>query len=287
MKKILADFIELTKPKLLLLVLITAVAGFYLGSQGSLDIWLMSLMLTGTTLVAAGALVLNQYIERDIDAIMRRTRNRSLPDGRLQPNSALIFGLSLAIAGLFINFVFVNTLTGILAVISIVSYLLVYTPLKTKSAFCIVIGAVPGALPAAGGWVAATGSFDQGALILFAILFFWQIPHSLAIAWLYKGDYEKAGMKLLPDSYPGDNATGHQVLINTMALLPIGLMPSILGITGQLHFFAALLLGATFALFAAKFAMNQSIPSAKKLLSASYLYIPFQLGIMSFDRIPY
>jgi len=287
MKKILTDFIKLTKPKLLLLVLITSVAGFYLGSQGSLDIWLMSLMLIGTTLVAAGALVLNQYIERDIDAIMRRTRNRPLPDGRLQAKSALIFGLTLAIAGLFINFVFVNTLTGILAVISIVTYLLVYTPLKTKSAFCIVIGAVPGALPAAGGWVAATGTFDQGALILFAILFFWQIPHSLAIAWLYKVDYEKAGMKLLPDSYPGDNATGHQVLINTMALLPIGLMPSILGITGQIHFFAALLLGSIFALFAAKFAMNQSIPSAKKLLYASYLYIPFQLGIMSFDRVLY
>ena len=287
MKKILTDFIKLTKPKLLLLVLITSVAGFYLGSQGSLDIWLMSLMLTGTTLVAAGALALNQYIERDIDAIMRRTRNRPLPDGRLQANSALIFGLTFAIAGLFINFVFVNTLTGILAVISIVTYLLVYTPLKTKSAFCIVIGAVPGALPAAGGWVAATGTFDQGALILFAILFFWQIPHSLAIAWLYKVDYEKAGMKLLPDSFPGDNATGHQVLINTMALLPIGIMPSILGITGQIHFFAALLLGTLFALFAAKFAMNQTIPSAKKLLYASYLYIPFQLGIMSFDRVLY
>lgn len=287
MKKILIDFIKLTKPKLLLLVLITTIAGFYLGSQGSLDIGLMTITLIGTTFVAAGALVLNQYIERDIDAVMKRTRNRPLPDGRLKAGSALIFGLTLTIAGLLINFVFVNTLTGILAVISIVSYLLVYTPLKTKSAFCIVIGAVPGALPAAGGWVAATGSFDQGALILFAILFFWQIPHSLAIAWLYKGDYEKAGMKLLPDSYPGDNATGHQVLINTMALLPIGLMPSILGITGQIHFFAALLLGATFALFAAKFAMNQSIPSAKKLLSASYLYIPFQLGIMSFDRIPY
>ena len=285
MKKILSDFIKLTKPKLLLLVLITTIAGFYLGTQGSLDIRLMSITLIGTTLAAAGALVLNQYIERDIDAIMKRTRNRPLPDARLQANSALIFGLTLAIAGLFINFIFVNTLTGILTVISMITYLFVYTPLKTKSAFCIVIGAVPGALPAAGGWVAATGSFDQGALILFAILFFWQIPHSLAIAWLYKVDYEKAGMKLLPDSYPGDNATGHQVLINTMALLPIGLMPSILGMTGQLHFFAALLLGTTFALYAAKFAMNQSIPSAKKLLYASYLYIPFQLGIMSFDRI--
>jgi len=287
MKKILIDFIELTKPKLLLLVLITTIAGFYLGSQGSLDIRLMTVTLIGTTFVAAGALALNQYIERELDAIMKRTQNRPLPAGRLQAKSALIFGLTLTIAGLFINIVYVNMLTGILAVISITTYLLVYTPLKTKSALCIVIGAVPGALPAAGGWVAAAGSFDQGALILFAILFFWQIPHSLAIAWLYKGDYEKAGMKLLPDSYPGDNATGHQVLINTMALLPIGLMPSILGITGQLHFFAALFLGITFALFAVKFAMNQSVPSAKKLLYASYLYIPFQLGIMSFDRILY
>ena len=287
MKMILIDFIKLTKPKLLLLVLITTVSGFYLGSVGMLDTRLMIITLIGTTFVAAGALVLNQYIERDIDAIMKRTKNRPLPDGRLEAKSALIFGLTLAMAGLFINFVFVNTLTGTLAVISIVSYLLVYTPMKTKSAFCIVIGAVPGALPVAGGWVAASGSFDQGALILFAILFFWQIPHSLAIAWLYKSDYEKAGMRLLPDSYPGDNATGHQVLINTTALLPIGLMPSILGMTGHLHFFAALMLGAIFALYAAKFAMNQSVPSAKKLLYASYLYIPFQLGIMSFDRISY
>ncbi|MCH7818965.1 MAG: protoheme IX farnesyltransferase [Candidatus Marinimicrobia bacterium] len=287
MKKILIDFIKLTKPKLLLLVLITTVSGFYLGSEGILDTRLMIITLIGTTFVAAGALVLNQYIERDIDAIMKRTKNRPLPDGRLEAKSALIFGLTLAMAGLFINFVFVNTLTGTLAVISMVSYLLVYTPMKTKSAFCIVIGAVPGALPVAGGWVAASGSFDQGALILFAILFFWQIPHSLAIAWLYKSDYEKAGMRLLPDSYPGDNATGHQVLINTTALLPIGLMPSILGMTGHLHFFAALMLGAIFALYAAKFAMNQSVPSAKKLLYASYLYIPFQLGIMSFDRISY
>ncbi len=287
MKKILIDFIKLTKPKLLLLVLITTVSGFYLGSEGILDTRLMIITLIGTTFVAAGALVLNQYIERDIDAIMKRTKNRPLPDGRLEAKSALIFGLTLAMAGLFINFVFVNTLTGTLAVISMVSYLLVYTPMKTKSAFCIVIGAVPGALPVAGGWIAASGTFDQGALILFAILFFWQIPHSLAIAWLYKSDYEKAGMRLLPDSYPGDNATGHQVLINTTALLPIGLMPSILGMTGHLHFFAALMLGAIFALYAAKFAMNQSVPSAKKLLYASYLYIPFQLGIMSFDRISY
>ena len=192
MKNILIDFIKLTKPKLLLLVLLTTIAGFYLGSEGMPDTRLMSFTLIGTTFVAAGALVLNQYIERDIDAIMKRTKNRPLPDGRLEAKSALIFGLTLTIAGLFINFVFVNTLTGTLAVISLVAYLLVYTPLKTKSAFCIVIGAVPGALPAAGGWVAATGSFGQGALILFAILFFWQIPHSLAIAWLYKVDYEKA-----------------------------------------------------------------------------------------------
>jgi len=172
MIKILIDFIKLTKPKLLLLVLITTIAGFYLGTEGLLDTKLMSITLIGITFVAAGALVLNQYIERDLDAIMKRTRNRPLPDGRLEANSALILGLTLTITGLFINFVFVNTLTGGLAVISLVAYLLVYTPLKTKSAFCIVIGAVPGALPAAGGWVAATGSFDQGALILFAILFF-------------------------------------------------------------------------------------------------------------------
>ena len=228
---------------------------------------------------------MNQYIERDVDALMKRTSNRPLPSKRLNPVNALIFGIVLSLIGLIINFFFINTLTAALALLSLTSYLFVYTPMKKISALCILIGAVPGALPIAGGWVAATGSFDFSATILFSILFFWQIPHSLAIAWLYKSDYERAGLKLLPDFSEDNNAVGHQVLLNSMALLPIGLMPGVFGMTGHIHFFTALILGIGFVLYAAKFARNRSITSAKKLLYASYLYIPFQLGVMSFDQI--
>ena len=285
MNQRIKDYIMMTKPRLISLVLLTTLAGFFLGSNGSPDLKLLLTTLIGSSLVACGALVLNQYIERDVDALMKRTSNRPLPSKRLNPVNALIFGIVLSLIGLIINFFFINTLTAILALLSLTSYLFVYTPMKKISALCILVGAVPGALPIAGGWVAATGNFDFSATILFSILFFWQIPHSLAIAWLYKGDYERAGLKLLPDFSEDSNAVGHQVLLNSMALLPIGLMPSVFGMTGHIHFFTALILGIGFTLFAAKFARNRSITSAKKLLYASYLYIPFQLGVMSFDQI--
>ena len=285
MKQRIKDYIMMTKPRLISLVLLTTLAGFFLGSNGSPDLKLLLTTLIGSSLVACGALVLNQYIERDVDALMKRTSNRPLPSKRLNPVNALIFGIVLSLIGLIINFFFINTLTAALALLSLTSYLFVYTPMKKISALCILIGAVPGALPIAGGWVAATGSFDFSATILFSILFFWQIPHSLAIAWLYKSDYERAGLKLLPDFSEDNNAVGHQVLLNSMALLPIGLIPGVFGMTGHIHFFTALILGIGFVLYAAKFARNRSITSAKKLLYASYLYIPFQLGVMSFDQI--
>ena len=285
MNRRVKDYIMMTKPRLISLVILTTLAGFFLGSNGSPDLRLLLTTLIGSSLAACGALVLNQYIERDVDALMKRTSNRPLPAKRLNPTNALIFGIVLSVAGLTINFFFVNTLTAGLALLSLVSYLFVYTPMKKISALCILVGAVPGALPIAGGWVAATGSFDFSATILFSILFFWQIPHSLAIAWLYKSDYERADLKLLPDFSPDNNAIGHQVILNTMALLPIGLMPGIFGMTGHFHFFSALILGGVFAWYAAKFARNLSIMSAKKLLYASYLYIPFQLGVMSFDQL--
>jgi len=285
MKQRIKDYVMMTKPRLISLVLLTTLAGFFLGSNGSPDISLLLTTLTGSCLVACGALVLNQYIERDVDALMKRTNKRPLPSKRLKPSNALIFGIVLSLTGLTINFFFVNALTAALALLSLTTYLFVYTPMKKISALCILVGAVPGALPIAGGWVAATGSFDFAATILFSILFFWQIPHSLAIAWLYKSDYGRAELKLLPDFSQGNNAIGHQVLLNTMALLPIGLMPGIFGMTGYIHFFTALVLGGVFALYAAKFARNRSVTSAKNLLYASYLYIPFQLGVMSFDQL--
>jgi len=285
MNKRIKDYIMMTKPRLISLVLMTTLAGFYLGSNGSPDLILLLTTLIGSSLVACGALVLNQYIERDVDGLMKRTNNRPLPAKRLIPANALMFGIVLTVLGLTINFFLVNVFTAALALLSISLYLFVYTPLKKISALCILVGAVPGALPIAGGWVAATGSFDFSATILFSILFFWQIPHSLAIAWLYKSDYERANLKLLPEFSQDNNAVGHQVILNTMALLPIGLMPGIFGMTGHFHFFTALILGGIFALYAAKFARNLSITSAKKLLYASYFYIPFQLGVMSFDQI--
>lgn len=285
MSQRIKDYIMMTKPRLVSLVILTTLAGFFLGSNGSPDLKLLLTTLIGSSLVACGALVLNQYIERDVDARMKRTCNRPLPAKRLNPSNALMFGIFLSLVGLLINLFFVNAFTAALALLSLSLYLFVYTPMKKLSALCILVGAVPGALPIAGGWVAATGSFNFSATILFSILFFWQIPHSLAIAWLYKSDYERANLKLLPDFSQDNNALGHQVILNTMALLPIGLMPGIFGMTGHFHFFTALILGGIFALYAAKFAHNLSISSAKKLLYASYLYIPFQLGVMSFDQL--
>ena len=269
------------------MVLIAALAGFYLGSMGEFD-WIRLLnTLIGTALAAGGTIALNQYIERDLDAKMRRTRLRPLPDGRLQPDGALIFAIAISVGGVLYLLLAVNALSSLLAATTVATYIFLYTPLKRKTSFCTVAGAIPGALPPMGGWVAAQGSLSLEAWVLFAIMFFWQVPHSLAIAWLYRTDYQRAGFKLLPVIHPDGRSTGHQIVSNCMALLAVGLIPTLMGLAGSIYFLTALVLGIVFLWYGVSFAISRSTVSARRLLLASYLYIPLQLGMMSFDKVPF
>ncbi len=280
-----SDFLALTKPRLVLMVLVTTLAGYYLGSLGEFD-WIRLLnTLVGTALAAGGTIALNQYIERDLDAKMKRTRLRPLPDGRLRPDGALVFGIVISVGGALYLLFTVNALSSLLAALTVSSYIFLYTPLKRKTSFCTVAGAVPGALPPVGGWVAAQGSLSLEAWVLFAIMFFWQVPHSLAIAWLYRTDYERADLKLLPVVHPDGRSTGHQVVSNSLALLTVGLIPTLMGLAGPIYFFVALVLGIVFLGYGVSFALFRSTVAARRLLLASYLYIPLQLGTMSFDKV--
>jgi len=281
----LLAFVELTKPRLVFMILITTFAGYYLGSLNSLD-WLRILhTLVGTGLAAAGVLALNQHVERDLDARMERTRNRPLPDGRLTPTDALIFGTGLTAGGLVYLVFFVNLLSCLVVATIVVSYLFIYTPLKQKSSFCTVVGAVPGALPPVVGWVAARGHFSMEAGVLFGILFLWQMPHSLSIACLYRDDYAQAGFQLLPVVYPDGDSTRRQILTNCAALLVVGLMPTLVGLSGILYFFVALTLGAGLLACGIYLAISQTPLAAKRLLYASLIYLPMLFLTMAFDRV--
>jgi len=278
------DFLELTKPRVVLMVLITTFVGFYLGSQGATN-WIKLLhTLLGTTLAAGGTLALNQYLERDVDARMKRTRLRPLPNHRLEPVEALIFGIAITLGGVFYLIFAVNLLSGLVTVAIAASYLFLYTPLKQKTSFCSIVGAVPGALPPVTGWVAARGEAGLEAWILFAILFLWQIPHSLAIAWLYREDYAMAGMKLLPVVHPDGRSTGHQIVNHCLALITVSLLPTLVGLAGPLYFFSALLLGALFLLYGVDLAISRSVEAARRLLFASIVYLPLQLLILALDK---
>ena len=279
-----ADFIELVKPRLVMMILITTAAGFYLGAQ-TVD-WLRCLhTLIGAGLTAAGVLGLNQYLERDVDAQMKRTQERPLPDGRMNPLAALLVGAVLTGGGmLYLTFI-VNVLSGFVISLIVVSYLFLYTPLKRKTSLCTLIGAVPGALPPVVGWVAARGSLTGGAWVLFAILFLWQLPHSLAIAYIYREDYAKAGFRLLPVIHPDGASTCRQIVINCVALLGIGLLPALYNIAGSIYFFTALLAGVAFLAFGVYLARTHSVKAARYLLYASLLYLPLVFITMALDKI--
>lgn len=282
----LADFLELAKPRVVVMVLLTTCVGFYLGSPSALDLARLCHALVGTGLAAAGVLALNQYLERDLDARMERTRRRPLPDGRLEPIEALAFGTLTAAAGLIYLTVSVNPLSALVTAAVVVCYLFVYTPLKQRSSLCSVVGAFPGALPPVIGVAAATGSLGIEAWVLFAILFLWQIPHSLAIAQLYREDYARAGIRLLPVVEPDGASTGRQVVLNCLALLAAGLMPTVVGLSGGIYFVAALVLGLGFLACAVLLAVRQGASDARRLLVASLLYLPTLLLFMAFDRLP-
>jgi protoheme IX farnesyltransferase len=281
----IADFIELVKPRLVVMILITTAAGFYLGAQQTVD-WLRCLhTLVGAGLTAAGVLGLNQYLERDVDAQMKRTQERPLPGGRMHPLTALLIGAILTGGGMLYLTISVNMLSGFVISLIVVSYLFLYTPLKRKTSLCTLIGAVPGALPPVVGWVAARGSLTGEAWVLFTILFLWQIPHSLAIAYIYREDYARAGFRLLPVIHPDGASTCRQIVINCVALLGIGLLPVLYGVAGSIYFFTALVSGVAFLAFGIYLARTRSIKAARYLLYASLLYLPAVFITMALDKI--
>ncbi|HTV60461.1 MAG TPA: heme o synthase [Verrucomicrobiae bacterium] len=278
-------YVVLTKPDVTFLVVITTVAGFYLGSSGPLYWASLINTLCATTLVAGGTAALNQYIERDMDSLMRRTAQRPLPVGILRPVEVLRFGIALIAFGTIWLAFAVNLLAAFLALATSLIYLGVYTPLKTRTTLATAVGALPGALPPLIGWAAARGSLSLGGWILFAILFFWQFPHFLAIAWMYREDYSRAGIRMLPTVDPQGDATFRQIVATSAVLVPISLLPSVIGMAGIRYFFGALLLGMLLLQVSLWAARHRTNVRAKWLMHATVAHIPVLLAWMILDKL--
>ncbi len=276
----MADFVELTKPRITFLVLITTLVGFYMGSRDGLNFLLLFHTILGTALVASGASALNQYFERDLDARMVRTRRRPLPDGRIVPHEALVFSAAIAIAGVLYLILFVNLITGAIGAATLVGYILIYTPLKTRTTLCTLIGAFPGAAPPVMGWTAARGEIDAVALSLFAILFLWQMPHFFAIAWIFTEDYLRAGFSM----HGSGQRTGRQIILYCCALIPISVLPTFFGLTGMIYLLGAILFGFIYLGYGFAVALFRSNTHAHRLLRVSVLYLPALLLLMMLDK---
>ncbi|HWP85227.1 MAG TPA: heme o synthase [Terriglobia bacterium] len=281
-----ADYLELTKPGVTGLILFACAVGFYLASPGGWAVLPLLHTLAGTAMVAGGTAALNQFWEREQDAKMRRTRNRPLPAGRMAPWKALWFGVALALFGTVYLWLLVNRLSAALAALTLLSYLFFYTPLKTRSPHCTLVGSFPGAIPPLIGWAAVEGSLPLAAWTLYGMLFLWQFPHFLSIAWLYREDYERAGIAMLPVVEPDGKSTARQVVLYAGALLPVSLLPTWLGVTGGVYFSGALLLGLGFLYVAARTAMAKTRLEARRLLQASVFYLPLIYGLMLLDKTP-
>lgn len=269
-----ADFVSLTKPRLNTLVLVTSAAAYYLGDGHRLPWAHLIHTMVGTALVAGGASALNQHWERDTDRLMRRTRLRPLPDARMHPQDALWFGIALSAVGLAQLTLFVNPLTALIAALTLLSYVLLYTPLKTRTSLSTIVGAIPGALPALLGWTAATNSLSAGGWILFGIVFMWQMPHFLAIAWLFRDDYANAGIPLLPVVEPDGRSTGRQSVLYSAGLIPISLLPMAVGMATAYYLVGALTLGAILLVLSLEFASSRSMQAARRLFYGTILYLP-------------
>jgi heme o synthase len=279
-----ADFVSLTKPRLNSLILVTSIAAYFLG-HGHLLSWLQLLhTVVGTGLVAGGASVLNQLWERDTDRLMRRTRMRPLPDARLHPQDALWFGVALSAIGIAELALGVNRLTALIAAITLASYVFVYTPLKRRTSLSTIVGAFPGALPAVLGWTAATDSLSMGGWVLFGIVFMWQMPHFLALAWMFRDDYANAGIPLLPVIQPDGRATGHQVVLYSAALVPISLLPMAVGLATAYYLVGAITLGAILMVLSVEFAMSRSMPAARRLFYGTIMYLPLLWAALLADH---
>lgn len=275
-----AAYSELTKPRITFLIVLTAAAGFALATRGRIDYLRMVSAMIGIGLLSSGIATLNQYIERDLDALMRRTADRPLPSGKLLPWEALIFGVGLTVLAEVYLAVLVNPLTALLGLTVIAGYLFAYTPLKTKTSLSTLVGAFPGAVPPLIGWTAARGELSLEAWVLFAILFLWQFPHFLAIAWMYREDYGRAGILMLPVVEPDGRITGQQIVVYTLMLLPVSLLPTALGISGKIYLYGAIILGLLFLYSSIRAAFSQSRQEARRLLLASVIYLPLLFILM-------
>jgi len=281
-----ADFLALTKPRVVSLVVTTTFFGYYLAAAGDTFAWWRLLFtLVGTSLAASGTMALNQWVERDLDARMLRTRERPLPNGRVSPGDAAVFGAGLTVAGIVILLTGVNTLAAAVTAATSVSYLFAYTPLKVRTSLCTLIGAVPGALPPLTGWAAASGSLGGGAWSIFAIMFIWQIPHSLAIAYMYREDYARAGFRLLPVIEPDGRSTARQILTYAVALISVGMLPTLFAVAGPLYFAASILLGLGMFVPSLRLARSLRIADARRVMFASLFYLPCIFALMAVDKL--
>jgi heme o synthase len=275
-----AAYAELTKPRITFLIVLTSAAGFALASPSSIDYVGMIRALVGIALLSSGIATLNQYAERDLDGLMRRTATRPLPSGKLAPWEALAFGAGITILAEIYLLLLVNPLSALLGLTVIAGYLFAYTPLKTRTSLSTLVGAFPGAVPPLIGWTAATGSLSLEGWILFAILFLWQFPHFLAIAWMYREDYGRAGILMLPVVEPDGRVTAQQIVVYTLMLLPVSLLPTVVGMTGRIYFVGAIVLGLLFLYSSLRAAFSMSRQQARRLLLASVLYLPLLFILM-------
>ena len=280
-----SDYLELTKPRVTLLILMSTCVGFCLGSAGNLSLPLLAFTLLGTALAASGTAALNQFWERDADGKMLRTKDRPLPAGRMLPWKALWFGIALSLLGIVLLAWLTNFLAGLLAALTLGSYLFLYTPLKTRTPHCTLVGAFPGAIPPLIGWAAARGDISVVACILYLMLFLWQFPHFLAIAWMYREDYARGGIAMWPVIEPDGKTTGRQIVICSAALIPISLIPSLVGFSGALYLCGALILGLAYLHFSVSVAKVKSTLQARRLLQASVVYLPLVYVLLLVDKI--
>jgi protoheme IX farnesyltransferase len=277
-------YVELTKPRITFLIALTSAAGFALASRGSINYIALTSALFGIALLSSGIATLNQYLERDLDALMRRTAGRPLPSGKLLAWEALAFGVGLTALAEVYLLVVVNPLSALLGLTVIAGYLFGYTPLKTRTSLSTLVGAFPGAVPPLIGWTAARGELSIEGWVLFAILFLWQFPHFLAIAWMYREDYSRAGILMLPVVEPDGRVTAQQIVVYTLMLIPVSLLPTMLGMSGKVYLYGAIVLGLAFLYSSVRAAFSLSRQQARRLLLASVLYLPLLFILMVLDR---
>jgi len=282
-KNIYAAFIELTKPRITFLILVSTALGYYLGNTGQFELFNFLITIIGTTMLAGGAGAINHYIEKDLDMLMDRTKSRPIPSGLISSQTALYFGIIQSVLGFGLLLAFVNMLTALLGLLTIFLYIFVYTPLKMITWLNTTIGAVPGALPALGGWAASANELNPNGWILFAILFLWQHPHFYAIALMCKEDYKKAGFKMLPVIEEDSNRTNRQIIWHAFLLIPVSLFFVVTGVLGSIYFWGAAILGVVYLLSGIPLLRESSVKNAKLLLRTSVLYLPLLLVIILID----